>query len=82
MFAAHLAHTAGAPVAGLFTPLGIALLGIFGLFGTFGAIVLVLLVASLVGGRSRSHGDPSGLGIVVGFAVLIALTVAINAAIG
>jgi hypothetical protein len=81
MLLTHVTQLVGTSVAGLFlTPLGISLFGIFGLFAIFGPIILILLVASLFGGRSRSHGDPSGLGIVVGFGVLIILTVAINAA--
>ena len=62
--------------------LGISLFGVFGLFGIFGSIILILLVANLVGGRSRSHGDPSGLGIALGFGLFFILTVAIDAALG
>lgn len=81
MLVTYIAPLAGAAVAGLFlSPLGISLFGIFGLFGFFIPIIVILLVANLFGGRSRSSGEPSGMGIVVGFGVLIILTVAINAA--
>lgn len=81
MLVSEITQLAGTIVAGVFlSPLGISLFGIFGLFGLFIPIIVILLVANLFGGRSRSTGEPSGMGIVVGFGVLIILTVAINAA--
>ncbi len=82
MFLSHFNELASTSAAGLFfSPLGIGLFGVFGIFALFGPIALVLLVASAFGGRSRSHGDPSGLGIVVGFGALIVLSLAISAAV-
>ena len=81
MIVSHLTTLAGTIAAGLFlSPLGMSFFGIFGVFLLFGPIAFILIVANLVGGRSRSHGDPSGLGIVVGLGVLFILSVAIGAA--
>ena len=83
MVVVHLTQPVATTVAGfVLSPLGISLFGAFGLFGIFGSIILILLVANLVGGRSRSHGDPSGLGIALGFGLFFILTVAIDAALG
>lgn len=80
MLVTHTTQLVGAPVAGLlFSPIGISLFGIFGVFALFGPIALVLLVANLFGGRSRSTGDPSGIGIVAGLGVLVILSLAIAA---
>lgn len=73
-------HLAATVASLLLTPFGIAFFGIFGLFAIFGPVLLILLVASLVGGRSRTTGDPSGFGILAGIGFLIVLTVAIDAA--
>lgn len=82
MLDASLTQAAETTVAGsLVSPLGISLLGIFGLVGLFGPIILILLVANLFGGRSRSHGDPSGLGVAIGIGVVFLITVAINLAV-
>jgi hypothetical protein len=83
MLVNHVTELASTPAAGLFlSPLGISFLGIFGLFGIFIPIILILAVANLAGGRSRSHGDPSGLGVVLGLGLFFALTVAIGYAAG
>ncbi len=83
MIVSHLTALAGATAAGLFvSPLGISFFGIFGVFVLFGPIAFILLVANVVGGRSRSSGDPSGLGVVVGLAMLFLLAIAISFAAG
>ncbi len=82
MLVTHIAQLAGTTVAGLFlSPFGMSFFGIFGFFVLFGPIAFILLVANLFGGRSRSHGDPSGLGIVVGLAMIFFIAVAISAAV-
>ena len=52
------------------------------LFGIFGPLILVMLVAGAFGGRSRDHGNPSGLGLVIGlmvlFIVMLGLTVLVR----
>ena len=83
MLTAHTTLATGTAVAGIFlSPFGIALLGVFGLFGLFIPIILVLAVANVVGGRSRSHGDPSGIGLAIGFLVLIVVMLALAALVG
>lgn len=59
------------------------LLGLFGvpLFGIFGTLVLVMFVASAFGGRSREHGNPTGLGLVIGFMVLFIIMLLLNVAL-
>jgi hypothetical protein len=59
------------------------LFGLFGvpLFGIFGTVVLVMFFASAFGGRSREHGNPSGLGLVIGFMVVFIIMLAINVAL-
>jgi len=64
------------------SPLGISLFGLFGLFGMIGAIAVLLLLANLFGGRTGAHGEPSGRGLVIGFLLLIAATLALDAALG
>lgn len=76
----HFTFAIGTPIAGLFlSPFGIALFGVFGLFGLFIPIILVLALANAVGGRSRAGGDPSGVGLAIGFLVLTIAMITIGA---
>ncbi len=77
MLVSSITLAADTVAAGLFlSPFGIALLGAFGVFGLFIPLILILLVANTVGGRSRASGDPSGIGLVVGFLILIVVMLA------
>ena len=68
-------------VAGLLgSTIGISLFGIIGIFVLFVPIALILLVASAFGGPARSDGNPSGIGLIVGFMVLLIAMLAFNAA--
>ena len=81
MFVNHVTELASSPAAGLLlNPLGISFLGVFGLLGIFIPILLILGVANLAGGRS--HGEPSGIGVVLGLGLFFALSVAIGYAAG
>jgi hypothetical protein len=68
-------HTLKTAAPGLLLGLGVPL------FGIFGTLILVMFFASAFGGRSRDHGNPSGLGLVIGFMVLFIIMLVLGAAL-